>query len=82
MYFEFLILGLCELSNFVSSEKIPSGGMAETDGPRRDGDTPGKTVGRRVLPRPPQRPHSLQRPQQSQSRFCSQGPISNPSIFF
>ena len=49
--------------------------MAETDGPRRGGHTGGKPVGGRVLPLPPQRPHSLQRPQQSQPRFGSQGPI-------
>lgn len=50
--------------------------MAATNGPSRGGDTAGKTVGRRVLSRPPQRTHSLQRPQQSQSRLGSQGPIS------
>ena len=47
--------------------------MASPNGPRRISITLQRALRRRVLPLTPQRPHSLQRPQQGQSRCCPQG---------
>lgn len=47
--------------------------MATADGSRRVGGSRKGAVGRGILSSSSQRPHPLQRPQQSQSWRCSQG---------
>lgn len=56
-----------------SVKKVPSVAMAAADGPGRDGGTPHGADGGGILSGSPQRTHPLQRPQQGQSRRCSQG---------
>lgn len=51
--------------------------MASGDGRWRVCITLQRTLRRRILSRSPQWPHSLQHPQQSQSRCCPQGPPSS-----
>lgn len=49
--------------------------MAAADGPGRVGGAPRRTHGGGILFGAAQRTHSLQRPQQSQSRGCSKGTV-------
>lgn len=70
----FLEMHCLKLRMYVLSFKEVSGSrMAASDGPWRISVTLQRALRRRVLPCTAQWPHSLQRPQQSQSRSCSQG---------
>lgn len=57
----------------LSFKEVPSSRMAASDGPWRNSYTAQRSLRGRVLPCTSQWPHSLQRPQQSQSWRCSQG---------
>lgn len=69
----FKFMGVCACFSF---KKIPSSRMAASDGPWRISYAAQRSLRGRVLPCTSQWPHSLQRPQQSQSWRCSQGSIS------
>lgn len=73
-----IICVACALqTHHFSFKEVPGGAMAAADGPGRVGGAPQRTDGGGILFGAPQRTHSLQRPQQSQSRGRSQGTANN-----